>query len=101
MGIQIAIPRDEIVALCQSYSIRRLLLFGSVLREDFGPDSDVDLLVEFEPEAGIGFFTFIEIEDTLSTMLGRRVDLNTPESLSRHFRHKVMQSAEVVYEREG
>ncbi len=101
MAIAVDVPRDELAALCQRYHVRRLMLFGSVLRDDFRPDSDVDVLVEFEPDARIGFFKFVDLEDSLSELLGRKVDLNTPESLSRHFRHKAIQTARVMYERTG
>jgi predicted nucleotidyltransferase len=93
---RIPVSRDKIASLCQRNHIRRLAFFGSVLREDFGPESDVDVLVEFEPGhiPGLSFFT---MEDELSQILGRRVDLNTPQSLSRYFRHLVETEAEVQY----
>ncbi len=65
-NLNIALPKDEIAAFCRRHHIRKLALFGSVLRDDFRPDSDVDVLVEFEPEARVGFFEFVEIEDELS-----------------------------------
>ncbi len=101
MAIVVDVPHDELAALCERYRIRRLMLFGSVLRADFGPGSDVDVLVEFEPDARVGFFKFIDIQDALSELLGRQVDLNTPQSLSRHFREKAMRTARVLYERAG
>ncbi len=81
---------------CRRHHIRSLALFGSVLRDDFRPDSDVDVLVEFEPgrTPGLDFFG-MEIE--LSEILGRKVDLNTPGFLSRHFRDRVLAEAEVQY----
>jgi len=81
----IALPHDAIAAFCQRHHIRRLALFGSVLRDDFTPDSDVDVLVEFEAGHAPGW-EFIAIQDELSEILGRSVDLNTPGFLSRHFR---------------
>ena len=86
----------EIAALCERHHVRRLALFGSVLRDDFRPDSDVDVLVEFEPgkTPGLAFFG-MEIE--LSELLGRRVDLNTASFLSRYFRDEVLSEAEDVY----
>ena len=101
MDAQIAISYDKMAEFCQRHHIRKLSLFGSVLRDDFRPDSDVDVLVEFEPGARIGFFKFVETQDELSELLGRAVDLNTAEDLSRHFRRKVVEAAQVLYEREG
>ena len=95
---QIAVPRDEIAAVCRRYHIRTLALFGSVLREDFAPDSDVDVLVEFEPGRTPGFFTIARIARELSPLLGgREVDLRTPQDLSRYFRDEVVNSAIAVY----
>ena len=94
---RIDIPREAIAACCRRHHIRRLALFGSVLRDDFRPDSDIDVLVEFEPGHTPGF-GFITIQDELSAMLGRRVDLNTPDSLSRFFRDRVLRDAESVYD---
>ena len=81
---------------CRRHHIRRLALFGSVLRDDFGPESDVDVLVEFEPGhvPGLAFFA---MQDELSAMLGRKVDLNTPGFLSRYFRDEVLAEAETQY----
>ena len=93
---QIAIPRDRIEAFCQRNHIRRLSLFGSVLRDDFRPDSDVDVLVEFEPGhvPGLAFFG---MEEELSQILGRKVDLNTPNFLSPYFRNEALNAAEDQY----
>lgn len=94
---RIPIPMDDIAEFCRRHHIRRLALFGSVLRDDFGPDSDVDVLVEFDPEhiPGLAFFG---MERELSEMLGRRVDLNTPGFLSHYFRDKVQAEAAVLYD---
>ena len=94
---RIPIPMDDIAEFCRRHHIRRLALFGSVLRDDFGPDSDVDVLVEFDPEhiPGLAFFG---MERELSEMLGRRVDLNTPGFLSPYFRDKVQAEATVLYD---
>ena len=94
--VTLAIPADPLAALCRRYHVRRLSLFGSVLRDDFGPQSDVDVLVEFEQgrTPGLGFF---RLEDELAVLLGRRVDLNTRASLSRHFRDRVLFDARDVY----
>ena len=99
--VKIEIPRGKIAEFCRRNRIRKLALFGSVLREDFGPDSDVDVLVEFEPGAVVGMFKFIELQFELGEIFGREVDLNTPGFLSPYFRQKVLDSAVVVYEREG
>ena len=93
---RIAINRDRLAEFCRRNHIRRLALFGSVLRDDFRPDSDVDVLVEFEPGRipGLRFFT---LERELSEILGRKVDLKTPNFLSPYFRGRVMAEAEVQY----
>jgi hypothetical protein len=101
MTIHIDIPYDEIAAFCQRHHIRKLALFGSVLRDDFRPDSDVDVLVEFEPGYSVGLITFAGMEIELSAIVGRKVDLRTPASLSRYFRQQVLDWAEVQYERAG
>lgn len=90
------IPRDALVAFCRRHHIRKLSLFGSVVRGEASPDSDLDVLVEFEPgwTPGLDFF---ELQDALSRLFGRTVDLNTPAFLSRHFRNKVLAEAEVQY----
>ena len=92
----IAIPQERLKEFCERHRIRKLALFGSVLRDDFGPESDIDVLVEFEPGHHLGF-AFFNVQDELSALLGRRVDLNTPGFLSRYFRDEVMRSAEVLY----
>ena len=91
------IPKDRIAEFCHRHHIVKLSLFGSVLRDDFRPDSDVDVLVEFEPGYKIGLFGMAGLEMDLSEMFGRRVDLRTLEDLSRYFRNEVVQSAEVQY----
>jgi predicted nucleotidyltransferase len=90
--------RAALAALCRRRGIRRLSLFGSVLKGTARPDSDVDLLVEFEPDAVPGLLGLAAIELELSQLLGgRRVDLRTPQELSRYFREEVMRTAEVQY----
>ena len=93
---RIAIPQYDLANFCRRHHIRRLALFGSVLREDFRPDSDVDVLVEFQPGVHVGL-AFIRMQDELSVILGHTVDLNTPGSLSKYFRAEVMNEAEAVY----
>ena len=93
---RIEIPRERIAEFCRRHGIRWLALFGSVLRDDFGPDSDVDVLVEFEPGMRLGF-GFFRVEGELAEILGRRVDLRTPRELSKYFRDEVLAEAEDVY----
>lgn len=94
----ITIPYDEIAAFCERHHIRKLSLFGSVLRDDFRPDSDVDVLVEFEAGQTPGW-KIVSMEQELSAILQRRVDFRTAEELSRHFRQTVQNTALTVYER--
>jgi predicted nucleotidyltransferase len=98
---QVAIPVTDLVEFCQRHPIRKLSLFGSALRDDFGPNSDVDFLVEFEPDARISFFDMVTMEMELTNIMGRKVDFRTPQELSRYFRQKVLDTAEVLYERAG
>ena len=93
---RIAVPRERVEEFCRRNHIRRLALFGSVLRDDFTPESDVDVLVEFEPSKTPGY-AFFRMEEELSSIFGRRVDLNTPNSLSKYFRDEVLAEAEELY----
>jgi predicted nucleotidyltransferase len=97
MSPKIEFPKEEIAAFCRRHRIRRLALFGSVLRDDFTPDSDVDVLVEFEPGTRVGL-RFFGMEQELSEILGRKVDLNTPGFLSQYFRDEVIAEAEALYD---
>ena len=92
----IDLPRERLAAFCRANGIRRLSLFGSVLRDDFRPDSDVDVLVEFQPNVRVGL-AFIRMQDEISAILGHKVDLNTPASLSKYFRDEVLKEAEALY----
>lgn len=94
---QIDIPKERIAEFCRQNRIRRLALFGSVLRDDFGPASDVDVLVEFEPGTRVGL-RFFGLEIELSEILGRKVDLNTPGFISDYYRDEVLAEAEVQYD---
>lgn len=94
---RIALPVDGIADFCRRWHLRKLALFGSVLRDDFQPDSDIDVLVEFEPGHCVGLITFANMQNELTDLLGRNVDLNTPGSLSRYFRDEVLSEAETVY----
>jgi uncharacterized protein len=91
------IDPQRIAAFCRRYHIARLSLFGSILRDDFTPESDVDVLVEFESGRTPGL-EFFGMGDELAKIIGRRVDLNTPEFLSRYFRDEVLAEARPVYE---
>ena len=94
----IEVPEAEIAQVCRRNGIRKLALFGSVLTDRFSESSDIDVLVEFQPRAHVGFFRLADIENELSRLLGgRRVDLRTPMDLSRHFREQVVRDAWPVY----
>ena len=92
----IEIPRERIEAFCHANGIRRLAFFGSILHDDFRPESDVDVLVEFQPGVRVGL-AFIRMQDELSAILGHKVDLNTPGSLSKYFRDEILHEAEALY----
>ncbi len=91
------LDRKRIQDFCERHHIRKLSIFGSALRADFKPDSDLDILVEFQPGhvPGLEFFA---IQDELSRLLGRQVDLSTPGFLSKYFRNQVLKEARVIYE---
>jgi len=94
----VKIPKRKIVEFCKRNHIRSLSLFGSILRNDFSRSSDIDMLVEFELDYVPGFFDLIKMEEELSSMFGgRKVDLRTPNDLSRYFRDDVLAKAEAVY----
>lgn len=96
MPARVEIPSSTLRNYCQRHHIQRLAIFGSALRDDFAAGSDIDVLVEFEPGRvpGLAFFS---IQRELSQLLGRQVDLNTPEDLSPYFRDQVLQEAETFY----
>jgi predicted nucleotidyltransferase len=95
---QIKIPRGKIAEFCKANRIQKFALFGSVLRADFSPSSDVDVLVEFAPDARVGLIRLAALEIELSEILGRKVELNTPGFLSRHYRERILAEAEVQYD---
>jgi len=98
MTRKIDLPQEAIAEFCRRHHIRRLALFGSALHGDFGPESDIDLLVEFKPGHTPGLFGIARLERELSAILGgHKVDLRTPEDLSRYFRNEVLREAEVQY----
>lgn len=96
MKARISVPKDRLIEFCRRHHIKRLALFGSVLRQDFGPESDIDVLVEFEPGHTPGF-EFFAIQEELSKLLNHKVDMNTPQFLSRYFRDRVLAEAEDQY----
>lgn len=96
MNRNVSISTEQIADFCRRHHIHKLSLFGSVLREDFGPQSDIDVLVEFEPGQVPGW-DFFEIEAELSHLMGRKVELHTPNFLSRYFREAVLAEAEPLY----
>jgi predicted nucleotidyltransferase len=95
--ISIKIPREKIVEFCTKNHITKLSLFGSALRGDFREDSDIDLLVEFDSNHVPGLIRLASMEIELTEILGRKVDLRTPQDLSRYFRQEVVNNAEVQY----
>ncbi|QUV79863.1 nucleotidyltransferase [Chloracidobacterium sp. E] len=101
MHERIRFPKDQVAEFCRLHHIRRLAVFGSALRSDFNENSDIDILVEFEPEHIPGLFGIARMERELSNLLGgRKVDVRTPEDLSRYFRQDVLNEAEVQYAQE-
>ena len=94
------VSQRQLTAFCRKHHIKKLSLFGSVLRDDFRPDSDIDVLVEFE-QGYVPGFGIVAMEDELSRLVGRKVDLRTPNDLSRYFREQVIRDAEVLYAGDG
>ncbi len=94
--VRIVVDREKIAEFCRRHHVRKLALFGSVLREDFRPGSDVDVLVEFE-EGHVPGLAFFSMERELSEILNHKVDLNTPQFLSPYFRDRVLAEAEAQY----
>lgn len=94
----IDIPKEKIAEFCKKHHIRKMSLFGSALRDDFTPESDLDILVEFEPGTRVGMIRLAGLEIELGEMLQRKVDLNTPGFLSKYYRDKVLAEAAVHYD---
>ena len=98
MALRIQVDRERVAALCKRHHIRKLSLFGSVLRDDFRPDSDVDVLVDFEPGHVPGFLGLHGIAEELAELMGqRRIDLVTPKALNARLRDQILAAAEVQY----
>jgi hypothetical protein len=97
ISLAIEVPETRIREFCERHRIRTLSFFGSVLRDDFRADSDIDVLVEFEPGNRVGFIRLGIMEEELSELLGRKADLNTAGLLSPYFRDEVLNEAETVY----
>lgn len=98
MNLSLHVPKQRLAEFCRANGIKRLALFGSALREDFGPESDIDLLVEFHPDRIPGFLGLAGMEIELSKLFeGRKVDLRTPGELSPRFRQEVLDTSEVQY----
>lgn len=98
MTAQIAIPQKEIAEFCRRHNIRKLSLFGSVLRDDFGPDSDIDVLVEFKPTARLSLFDFVHIQEELGGLFEHKVDLIEASALRNPFRrHEIMRTQQIIY----
>jgi predicted nucleotidyltransferase len=95
--LTIDLSQERIAEFCRRNHIRKLSVFGSFLREDFGGDSDIDILVEFSPDHIPGLIRLAGMENELTSILGRKVDIRTAEDLSRYFRNEVIESAEVKY----
>jgi uncharacterized protein len=100
MPFQVAIDREQIEAFCRKWKVRELSLFGSALREDFGPDSDVDVLVSFTPDDPWDLYDLVAMRDELAAIFGRNVDLVEKEGLRNPFRrHRILTTREVIYDR--
>jgi predicted nucleotidyltransferase len=97
MSLRITVNPEQIADFCRRHHIRKLAFFGSVLRDDFRPDSDVDVLLEFEGDVRIGLFGLMEMQLEFSDMIGRAADFRLPGDLSRYFRDRVIAEAEVLY----
>lgn len=99
MTAALPIPSAELQTFCRRNGIRKLALFGSILTAQFRPDSDIDIVIEFQPGNHVGFFRLARMEQELSSLFfDRKVDLHTPNDLSPHFRDEVMRGALVAYD---
>lgn len=98
MSPRLPIPRDRIAAFCRKHGIRKFSLFGSVLRDDFGPESDVDVVAEFRPEARFGLFELVDMQDELTAIVGRKAEIFEFRALRPWMQEEVARSMEVFYE---
>lgn len=97
MNLPIEVDKDQIAEFCREHHLTKLAFFGSVLTDRFGPDSDVDVLFEYDHNYPLTLFGVARLERELSELLGRKVDMRTPEDLSRYFRDEVVRNALVQY----
>jgi predicted nucleotidyltransferase len=97
MAAQIPTDTRELDAFCKRYQILELAVFGSALRDDFGPESDIDILVTFDPAARVSLFDLVDIADELTGIMGRRVDLVTKTGLKSNIRQSVLASSRIIY----
>ena len=98
MSLQIAVDTDRIAEFCRKWRVKELAIFGSALRHDFGPDSDVDVLVELQPDHGLGLYDWVDMIDELGAIFGRQVDLVAKGGLKNPFRRRaILSSAQVLY----
>ena len=95
--MKIKVPKDKINAFCKQYYVVKLSFFGSVLRDDFSQDSDIDILIEFEKDKGPGFLELAHMERELTKIFGKKVDLRTPNEISKYFKDQVLSLAQVQY----
>lgn len=91
------IPAEHLADICRRHHVARLSVFGSVLTDRFGPESDIDMIVEFQPGAAVTYLDLVAMQEELEQLLGRSVDLRTPAELSRYFRDRVLREAQVQY----
>ena len=97
MNPQIILPRAALHDFCRVHAVRELAVFGSALRDDFTPESDIDILIDLAPNARVGLVTLQRMRDELAVILGRRVDLLTRNSLNRHIRDDILRDAEIIH----
>lgn len=96
-SLPLSIPSEALGEICRRHGVLRLSFFGSVLRADFGPTSDLDVLVEFDPHARVTLFTLARLENELSDLLGRRADVHEPSALSPYLRDRILATTEPVH----
>lgn len=95
---KIAFSKSKIKTFCQKYHVKKFSFFGSVLTDRFGPESDIDVLVEFDPNAHPTYLLLVDMEDDLTQLFGRRTDVRTPNEISKYYRNQVLSEAKPVYE---